>query len=54
MAFQRTGSQDDLRATMTEEQLEEQATTYQASRGGWYPDVDKPVPGAPLDGQREA
>lgn len=52
MAFQRTGSQDDLRATMTEEQLEQQATEYRASQGGWYPVEDKPVPGAPLEGPR--
>ncbi|MFH8792209.1 hypothetical protein [Streptomyces sp. NPDC017941] len=25
------------------------ATTFQASRGGWYPTEDKPVPGAPQD-----
>lgn len=23
------------------------ATTYQASRGGWYPAAEKPVPGTP-------
>ncbi|MEU7154101.1 hypothetical protein AB0B15_39730 [Streptomyces sp. NPDC045456] len=26
---------------------DEHATTYQASRGGWYPEPDKPVPGTP-------
>lgn len=50
MAFQRTGSQDDLRAGMTEEQLEQQATEYRASLGGWYPIEDKPVPGTPQQG----
>jgi hypothetical protein len=24
-------------------------TTYQASRGGWYPAPDKPVPGTPKE-----
>lgn len=26
-----------------------QETTYQASRGGWYPTPDKPVPGTPKE-----
>jgi hypothetical protein len=26
---------------------ESQKTTYQASRGGWFPAPDKPVPGTP-------
>ena len=52
MAFQRTGSQDDLRATMTDQQLEDNATEYRPSQGGWYPVEAKPVPGAPLDGPR--
>lgn len=47
MAFQRTGSQEDLRAAMTEQQLEDQATEYRASRGGWYPVEEKPVAGTP-------
>lgn len=25
------------------------ATTYQASRGGWFPPVPKPVPGTPKE-----
>lgn len=25
----------------------EHSTDYQASRGGWYPPTDKPVPGTP-------
>jgi hypothetical protein len=52
MAFQRTGSQEDLRAGMTDQQLEEQATEYRAHLGGWYPVEDKPLPGAPLEGPR--
>jgi hypothetical protein len=52
MAFLRTRSQEDLRASLTDEQLEQQATTYQASRGGWFKQDDKPVPGAPQEGER--
>lgn len=29
---------------------EERATEYQASRGGWYPKGEKPVPGTPRKG----
>lgn len=28
---------------------EEHATTYQASRGGWFPAPDKPGPGTPKE-----
>ncbi|MEI5100317.1 hypothetical protein RB200_19540 [Streptomyces sp. PmtG] len=28
----------------------DQTTTYQASRGGWYPTDPKPVPGTPQNG----
>jgi len=52
MAFKRTGSQDELRAARTEEQLAQHATVYSASRGGHYPAQDKPVPGAPQEGPR--
>lgn len=47
MAFRKSISQDELRQSMTAEQLERHATTYQASRGGWVPASAKPVPGTP-------
>ncbi|MBQ0974547.1 hypothetical protein KBZ00_25965 [Streptomyces sp. RK31] len=37
MAFRRSVPQAELRAKMTQEQLEQNATTYQASRGGHFP-----------------
>jgi len=37
MAFRKSISQAELRAKMTPEQLEKNATTYQASRGGHFP-----------------
>ncbi|MEU3161986.1 hypothetical protein ACPCAJ_21115 [Streptomyces griseoincarnatus] len=37
MAFRKSISQAELRAKMTPEQLEQNATTYQASRGGHFP-----------------
>ena len=37
MAFRRSVPQAELRAKMTPEQLEQNATTYQASRGGHFP-----------------
>ncbi|MEV0441823.1 hypothetical protein AB0I84_05930 [Streptomyces spectabilis] len=30
----------------------DQVTDYQASRGGWYPTQEKPVPGTPNQPQR--
>jgi hypothetical protein len=36
-----------------DERLQGHGTTYQASRGGHFPVEDKPVPGAPQEGQRE-
>jgi len=30
-----------------DERLQGHATDYRASRGGWYPVEDKPVPGTP-------
>ncbi len=47
MAFRRTMPQDELRDSMTEEQRTRHATTYQASRGGFFPEQEKPVPGTP-------
>lgn len=29
---------------------EDQTTEYRASRGGWYPKEEKPVPGTPRKG----
>lgn len=52
MAFQRTGSQEELRAAMSPERVAQQETVYQASRGGHFPAEEKPVPGAPQDGPR--
>lgn len=51
MAFRKSVPQEELRGAMSEEQLDRQATTYQASRGGWFPAEGKPVPGA---GREEA
>lgn len=44
MAFRRSVPQAELRAKMTPEQLETNATTYQPSRGGHF---------APTQAQRE-
>lgn len=32
-----------------DERLNGHHTTYQASRGGYFPETDKPVPGAPQE-----
>lgn len=47
MAFKPTCTQDELRASMSPERLEHDATVYQASRGGHFPVEEKPVPGTP-------
>jgi len=52
MAFQRTGSQEALRASATDEQLKQHQTVYQPSRGGHFPVEEKPVPGTPQNGPR--
>jgi hypothetical protein len=52
MGFRRSISQAELRAKMTAEQLEKHGTTFQASRGGHYPEPEKPVPGTPKKGRR--
>jgi hypothetical protein len=52
MAFRKSISQAELRAKMTPEQLEKNATTYQASRGGHFPPEKKPVPGTPKKKRR--
>jgi hypothetical protein len=45
MPFRRSVPQQELRETMTPEQLARHATTYQGSRGGHYQEPSKPVPG---------
>lgn len=45
--FRTSVDPDELRDTMTEEQLATHATVYQASRGGHFPVEEKPVPGTP-------
>jgi hypothetical protein len=52
MAFRKSVSQEELRATMSPERLEQQQTTYRASRGGHFPAEDKPTPGAPQSSPR--
>ncbi|MGW2672524.1 hypothetical protein ACWC5F_31315 [Streptomyces sp. NPDC001272] len=52
MAFRRTISQDELRQGQTDEDRERHATTYQASRGGWFKAEPKPVPGAGNSGSK--
>ncbi|MFB8772114.1 hypothetical protein [Streptomyces broussonetiae] len=52
MRFRRTISQDELRRAQTEEQREQYATTYQASRGGHFPAPTRPVPGERKDRER--
>ncbi|WP_406157740.1 hypothetical protein [Streptomyces canus] len=53
MAFRKSVSQDELRESMSPERREQQATVYQASRGGHYPAEARPTPGTPQDGSRE-
>ncbi|MFE3853418.1 hypothetical protein ACFXPN_20060 [Streptomyces griseorubiginosus] len=52
MAFRKSVSQEELRQTMSPERLEQQKTTYQASRGGHFPAEDQPTPGTPQNGPR--
>jgi hypothetical protein len=47
MAFRKSVSQEELRESMSPERREQQATVYQASRGGHFPAEDRPTPGAP-------
>lgn len=37
-----------------DERLAGHETDYRASAGGWYPPAETPVPGTPLEGEREA
>lgn len=50
MAFRKSIPQAELRAKLTPQQQEEQATTYQASRGGHFPEPMKPTPAKPKKG----
>ncbi|EST22788.1 hypothetical protein [Streptomyces niveus] len=45
--FRPTVPMSELRDKLTPEQREQHATTYQASRGGHFKPVAKPVPGTP-------
>jgi hypothetical protein len=51
MAFRKTISQDELRRQLPAEE-QETGPTYQSSRGGWFPERVKPVPGTPKGGKK--
>ncbi|MFE7072697.1 hypothetical protein ACFU96_21705 [Streptomyces sp. NPDC057620] len=44
--FRRSISTEELRAGQPEDQKDTQTTEYRASRGGWFPKKETPVPGA--------
>ncbi|MFE1777179.1 hypothetical protein [Streptomyces sp. NPDC059008] len=47
MAFRTSISLNELREKRADQDDSQHATTYEASRGGWYPKQDStPVPGA--------
>lgn len=48
--FRKSVSMDELRANQPEAQRGQNETTYQSSRGGWFPAKNKPVPGTPKKG----
>ncbi len=52
MAFRRSIPQAELREKLSDEEQARHATTYQSSRGGWFPAPVKPVPGTPKGGRR--
>ena len=52
--FRKSVDPDELIANTDPAVLEPHRTTYQASRGGYFPEPDKPVPGAPLEGERSS
>jgi|GEM_PF-2070593 len=52
MALRNSIPMSELRDKMSSDDQDKHATTYQASRGGHYPEPDKPVPGTPQN--REA
>jgi len=45
--FRPTIPMDELRDRLTPEQRAAARTDYQASRGGWFRQPEKPVPGTP-------
>jgi hypothetical protein len=45
--FRSSVDPNELRESMSPERLEQQKTTYQASRGGHFPAEVKPTPGTP-------
>ena len=49
MTFRRSVPQAELRAKLTPEQQAKHATTFQGSRGGHFPEPDKPVAGTRPD-----
>lgn len=52
--FRTSVDPDELIANTDPAVLEPHTTVYQASRGGYFPVEEEPVPGAPLAGPREA
>jgi len=46
MAFRKSISQAELREKLSDEERAS-GPTYQSSRGGWFPEPTKPVPGTP-------
>lgn len=51
MAFRKSVSQAELREKQSEQDRAQHATTYQPSRGGWFLEPVKPVPGTPKGGK---
>lgn len=47
MAFRRSIPQAELRAGQPAQQRGQHETVYQASRGGHFPEPQRPVPGTP-------
>lgn len=54
MAFRRSVPQQDLEASVPAEQIAQHETVYRASLGGYYPPEEQPVPGTPLEGDRQS
>ncbi|MFD7868106.1 hypothetical protein [Streptomyces sp. NPDC059783] len=48
MAFRKTISQDELRSKLPAAE-QTSGPVYQSSRGGHYPETEKPIPGTPQD-----
>ncbi|MFF9894957.1 hypothetical protein [Streptomyces longispororuber] len=47
MPFRQTIPQDELRKSLTQDDLETYGTDYQASKGGHFATEPKPVPATP-------